>query len=81
MANIVILLLIVAVIAIISVQNAMPVALTFLFWKVETSLSVVIFFSILAGLMMAIVVLLSGHLKRLSKKPSKSEEEPKGNER
>jgi uncharacterized integral membrane protein len=67
MANVVILLVIVAVVAVISVQNATPVVLTFLFWKVETYLSVVIFLSILAGIVMALIAALSGHLKRFMK--------------
>jgi uncharacterized integral membrane protein len=67
MANIVILLVIVALVAIFSVQNAAPVVLTFLFWKVETSLSIVIFLSMLAGIIMAVVVALSGYLKRFVK--------------
>ncbi len=67
MANVVILLVIVALVAIISVQNATPVVLTFLFWKVETSLSIVVFLSMLAGISMAVVVALSGYLKRFVK--------------
>jgi uncharacterized integral membrane protein len=47
--NIVILLIIVALVAIISVQNAAPVTFTLLFWKIETTLSVVSFLSMLAG--------------------------------
>jgi hypothetical protein len=43
MVNIVILLIIVALAAIISAQNAAPVAFTLLFWKIETTLSVVSF--------------------------------------
>jgi uncharacterized integral membrane protein len=67
MANVVILLVIVALVAIISVQNATPVVLTLLFWKVETSLSIVVFLSMLAGISMAVVVALSGYLKRFVK--------------
>ncbi len=67
MANVVIVLIIVALVAIVSIQNATPVTLTFLFWKVETSLFVVIILSILAGLLIAVVAVLSGRLKRLVK--------------
>lgn len=48
MATIILLLIIVAVVAIFSVQNAMPVAITFLFWKFETSLAIVIFLCLVA---------------------------------
>jgi uncharacterized integral membrane protein len=47
--NIVILLIIVALVAIISVQNAAPVAFTLLLWKIEITLSVVSFLSTLDG--------------------------------
>lgn len=39
MTNVVILLVIVTVVAIISVQNATPVLIAFLFWKFETNLA------------------------------------------
>lgn len=70
MANIVILLVVVAIVAVIAVQNATPVVLAFLFWKVNTSLSVVIFLAILTGIVMAAVVALSGYVKRLVKNKS-----------
>ena len=68
MVNVVILLLIVAVVAVISVQNATPVAIAFLFWKFETNLAVVIFLSLLAGIMMAAAIVLSGYMKRFLKR-------------
>ena len=72
MANIIVLVLIVAVVAVISVQNATPVALAFLFWKIDTSLSVVIFVSMLAGVLLAAVAALSGSLKKfLNRKQAK----------
>jgi uncharacterized integral membrane protein len=64
MTNVVILLVIVTVIAVISVQNATPVVIAFLFWKFETNLAMVIFLSLLAGLLMAAVIMLSRHMKR-----------------
>ncbi len=64
MANIVIVLVIVALAAIVSVQNATPVAVTFLFWKVETPLVVVIALSIFAGLIIAAVAALSVYMKK-----------------
>jgi len=68
MTNVVILLVIVTVVAIISLQNATPVVIAFLFWKFETNLAVVIFLSLLAGLLMAAAIVLSGHMKRFLKK-------------
>ncbi len=68
MANIIILLVLVAVVAIISVQNAAPVVIAFLFWKFETNLAVVIFLSLLAGVLMAAAIVLSGYMKRYFKR-------------
>ncbi len=70
MANIVILLVVVTIVAVISLQNATPVVLTFLFWKVNTSLAVVIFCAILTGMIITAVVLLSAYVKRIAKKKS-----------
>ncbi len=68
MTNVVILLLIIAVVAVIAVQNATPVVIAFLFWKFETNLAVVIFLSLLAGLLMAAAIVLSGYMKRYLKR-------------
>lgn len=47
-----IVILLVTVVAVFSVQNATPVGvITFLFWKFEANLAVVIFLSLLAGLL------------------------------
>jgi uncharacterized integral membrane protein len=56
MVTIILLLIIVAVVATFSVQNAMPVAITFLFWKFEASLAIVIFLSVLAGIIAGAII-------------------------
>ncbi len=56
MITIVLLLVVVAIVAIFSVQNAMPVAITFLFWKFEASLAIVIFLSVLAGMIVGAII-------------------------
>ena len=48
--------LIIAVVAIFSVQNASPVAVTFLFWDFQASLAIVIFLSTLIGAIIGAVV-------------------------
>lgn len=47
---IVVLLILLALLAIFSVQNAMPVTVTFMLWKFEASLAVVIFLSLVMGI-------------------------------
>ncbi len=67
MLNIAILLAIIAIIALVTVQNATPVVVTFLIWRFEASLSVIVFLSVFAGLLMAAIFILSGYFKRLIK--------------
>jgi uncharacterized integral membrane protein len=54
--TIILLVIVVAIVAIFSVQNAMPVAITFLFWKFEASLAIVIFLSVLSGMIIGAVI-------------------------
>ena len=57
-------LLIVILIAFFSVQNAAPVVISFLFWRFEASLAVVIFLSALAGALIAVIIYSSRSVKR-----------------
>jgi len=47
---------IIAVVTIFSVQNASPVAVTFLFWNFQASLAIVIFLSTLIGVIIGVIV-------------------------
>jgi len=71
MATIILLLIIVAVVATFSVQNAMPVAITFLFWKFEASLAIVIFLSVLAGIIAGAIIVSLLRIKPSVKKVTK----------
>lgn len=57
MSTIILLLIIVAIVSIFSVQNAMPVAITFLFWKFEASLAIIIFLSVLSGIITGAIII------------------------
>jgi len=72
MITILIVLLIIALVAIFSVQNALPVTISFFFWKFEASLAIVIFLSVLAGIIIASLITTSLYIKRRVKKESKS---------
>ncbi|HXX57646.1 MAG TPA: LapA family protein [Thermodesulfovibrionales bacterium] len=72
MVTIALLLIIVAFVAIFSVQNATPVAITFLFWRFEASLAIVIFLSVLCGVLITVIVLSSRSIRRSLKKETKS---------
>jgi len=50
LATIILLVTVIALVAAFSIQNAMPVFITFLFWKFEASLALVIFLSLLCGI-------------------------------
>jgi uncharacterized integral membrane protein len=49
MITLIIVLIIIAVVTVFSVQNAIPVVISFLFWKFEASLAIVLFLCVLAG--------------------------------
>ncbi len=61
-------LLIVALVAVFSTQNALPVSITFLFWKFQASLAIVIFLSVLSGMVIASIVFLWLCIRRGGKK-------------
>lgn len=61
-------MIIIAVVAIFSVQNAMPIAVTFLSWHFEASLAVVILLAVLAGMVIGMVVVTAIWLQRASVK-------------
>jgi putative membrane protein len=56
MAILIILLIVISLVAIFSVQNALPVTISFLFWKFEASLAIVIFLSALAGMIVGAII-------------------------
>lgn len=54
MVTLIIVLIIIAVVTVFSVQNAIPVAVSFLYWKFEASLAIVLVLSILAGVVIGV---------------------------
>lgn len=60
----VLIILIVAVAMVFSVQNAVPVTLSFLAWQFSASLAVLIFLSILAGILIASLFSLSMRFRK-----------------
>jgi uncharacterized integral membrane protein len=68
MITILIALIMVALVTVFSVQNASPVTITFINWKFEASLAIVVFLSALAGALIAMVAMASRRLRRSSKK-------------
>ncbi|MEW6163373.1 MAG: LapA family protein [Nitrospirota bacterium] len=73
MITIVLALVIVTLVTIFSVQNAKPVAISFLFWRFEASLAIVIFLSVLTGVIIASIIATSAYIKRIKKQSKPSE--------
>ena len=57
MAIVILLLVVVFVVAVFSIQNALPVEITFFFWKFEASLAIIVFLSMLCGMIAGAIVL------------------------
>ncbi|HOV90230.1 MAG TPA: LapA family protein [Syntrophorhabdaceae bacterium] len=54
MATFIVFIVIVLLVVLFSIQNASVVSISFLFWKFEASLAIVIFLSVLAGIIIAL---------------------------
>jgi len=52
----VLLLVIIILVSVFSVQNAVPVTLSFILWRFEASLAIVIFLSVITGLITGIII-------------------------
>lgn len=72
MSILIVLAAIILFVTIFSVQNALPVAISFLFWKFEASLAIVIFLCLLCGVIIGIVLmyLLRTRTKQVKKNTS-----------
>jgi uncharacterized integral membrane protein len=67
MSVLILALLIIAVVAVFSAQNALPVSIVFLFWKFQASLAIVIFLSALTGVVIASIIFLWLRIRRTRK--------------
>ena len=67
MSILILALVIIAVVAAFSAQNALPVSIVFLFWKFQASLAIVIFLSALAGVVIASIIFLWLRIRRARK--------------
>ena len=68
MATIIFLLIVMLIVAVFSLQNAMPVAITFFFWKLEASLAIIVFLSALFGAVAGGIIISLLKLKSSGKK-------------
>jgi uncharacterized integral membrane protein len=66
-------IIIVALVAVFSIQNAAPVSVMFLSWHFEASLAIIILLSVLTGLIIGMIVLLSIRFIRSGRKKDKQQ--------
>ncbi|OGW26186.1 MAG: hypothetical protein A2X59_03050 [Nitrospirae bacterium GWC2_42_7] len=72
-------LIIITLITIFSVQNAVPVSISFLVWKFEASLAIVIYLLVLLGMLLGMIIAYWFRFKSsLKKASSKSTEDEAG---
>ena len=67
MVSIIVALIIVLIVAIFSVQNAAPVAISFLFWQFQASLAIIIFLCVLSGIIVGSILTFLIRIKRQRK--------------
>jgi uncharacterized integral membrane protein len=68
MAIVILLLIVIFVVAVFSIQNALPVAITFFSWKFEASLAIIVFLSMLCGMIAGALILSLLRMKSPTKK-------------
>jgi uncharacterized integral membrane protein len=68
MVIIIVLLILVGVVAVFSVQNASPVAITFFFWKFEASLAIILFLTVIVGMIAGALIVTLVKMKPSQKK-------------
>ncbi len=73
MAYMVLALCLAVLIALFAVQNSGSVVISFLFWRVEASLAVVVFLSVFAGMLLAATIVLSRYVKQFSRSAVKKQ--------
>jgi uncharacterized integral membrane protein len=71
MATIILLLLLLTIVAVFSVQNATPVIISLFFWQFEASLAIVIFLSVLCGMIAGSIIISLIKFKQPVKKENK----------
>lgn len=64
MANLIIAIIIVLIVAVFSVQNAAPVSISFLFWQFQSSLAIIIFLCVVSGIAIGSVLTLLIRVRR-----------------
>ena len=75
MITVILVVIVIAGVAAFSVQNATPVAISFLVWRFDASLAVIVLLSFLTGMIVGMAVLSWTRIRRSVKKKNKPEAE------
>jgi uncharacterized integral membrane protein len=75
MITVILVVIVIAGVAVFSVQNATPVAISFLVWRFDASLAVIVLLSFLTGMIVGMAVLSWTRIRRSVKKKNKPEAE------
>lgn len=73
MVTVILLFLLILLVAIFSVQNAIPVFITFFFWKFEASLAIIVFLSAICGMIAGLIIAMLVRMKSDRRKEDKSQ--------
>jgi len=57
MGTLVLVVFLILVVVVFSVQNASPVAISFLFWRFDASLAIIVFLCVLIGLITGVIIM------------------------
>ena len=77
----IVLAVLIAVVAVFSAQNAMPVAISFLIWKFEASLAIIIFLSFFCGMVLGLLVKSLSGMRSSVRQRRKAKHDPLSDER
>ena len=71
MITIILVLIIIGAVTIFSIQNSKPIEVSFLLWNFKASQAIIIFLSMLTGVVATIIIVFSRYIKRSVKKQNK----------
>ncbi|MDH5768345.1 MAG: LapA family protein [Nitrospirota bacterium] len=71
MITIILVLIIIGAVTIFSIQNAKPIEVSFLLWNFKASQAIIIFLSMLTGVVTTVIIFFSRYIKRSVKKQNK----------
>jgi uncharacterized integral membrane protein len=74
MATMIVVLVLITLVIVFSVQNAAPVAVTFIAWQTHASLAIIIFLSVVIGVLIGIILSSFWVLKRSARKKDQKSE-------